>query len=160
MIDAFLSGTASPTRISRQPRGRGGRAATARRGSPRRELPADGRARVGSLLVGALHVVHQRIASTLLEDLGALHEDRLRLDEILAPVPPEPRVDERVHPDRVAGTGLDAHAAVDALQGIDLVADGVLLDLRVRMLPRLDVDAFRRTRRRTEKARGTPHRPV
>src|SRR6476660_6119386 len=98
----------------------GGRAARARRGSPDRRSPVE------PLAVVALHVVHQGVPPPLLEDVRALHERRLRLDEVLAPVAPDAWMDERVHADRVAGTGLDAHTAVDALERVDLVADRVL----------------------------------
>src|SRR4030095_394564 len=95
-----------------------------------------------------------------LEHARALHEDALRLDEVLAPVAPDARMHERVHADRVAGAGLDAHPAVDALERVDLVAHRGLLDLRVGMLAGLDVDALGRTGGGAEEAGGAAHRAV
>src|SRR5207302_9154535 len=119
---------------------------------------AERRTYLPSLAVGALHVVHQRVAAPFLENPRALHQDGLRLDEVLPAVAPEPRMDERVHADRVARTRLDAHAAIDALERVDLVAHRVLLHLRIGMLARFDVDALRRTRRRAAEARREAHR--
>src|SRR5437868_12394911 len=53
------------------------------------------------------------------------------------------RVRARVHPDRVLRAGLDAEAADDAAQLVDLEADRVLLDGLVVVLAGLDVDALR-----------------
>src|SRR5262245_838639 len=69
-------------------------------------------------------------------------------------------MDVGVHADRVTRTGLHAHPAVDALERVDLVADRVLLDARVRMLTRLDVDALGRTGGGTKKAGRTAYRAV
>src|SRR5262249_34228017 len=40
----------------------------------------------------ALHVVHQSVAAALLQGSRALHEHLLRLHEVLATVPPDPRM--------------------------------------------------------------------
>src|SRR5262249_22175007 len=112
------------------------------------------------LAIDAQHVVHERLAAARLEDARALHQHLLALDEVLAPVPPDARVYEGVHPDRIARARLDAHPAVDALQGVDLVAQGELLDLRARVLSVLDVDALRRAGGGAEEARRAAHRAV
>src|SRR4029077_986078 len=130
------------------------RVATAPTGSPalRRE-----RLRVA---VRTLEIVHQGVAAARLEDVRALHQDLFGLDEILAPVAVNAGMDVGVHPDGVARARLDAHAAVDALEGVDLVAHRVLLDRRIGMLAGLDVDALGRTRGGAEEARRAPDRAI
>src|SRR5947207_209040 len=58
--------------------------------------------------VALQHVVHQRAAAALGDDARALHEDFLRLDEIEPRVSPDPRMNVRVHADRIARAGFDA----------------------------------------------------
>src|SRR5262245_37864968 len=48
----------------------------------------------------------------------------------------------RIHANRIAGTGFHAKATVDTPQGIDLVANRILLDGVVWIFSRLDVDTF------------------
>lgn len=58
-----------------------------------------------------------------------------------------------IHSNRVAGTGFDTHAAINAAQRIDFVADRVLLDRITRILSGLDVDTVSRAGGRAKKAR-------
>src|SRR5262249_31955670 len=141
-------------RASRGRSGPAGRGARARAGSPALRGP-------GLILaIAAQHVLHERFVAARLEDARALHQDLLGLDEIHALVARDARVHERVHADGVARARFHAHPTVDALQGVDLVAQGELLDLGVRMLARLDVDALRRTGGGAQEARRAAHRAV
>jgi hypothetical protein len=52
-------------------------------------------------------------------------------------------MDPRIHANCIARAGLHAEATVDAAQGIDLIADGILFDGVVRILTRLYIDTIR-----------------
>ena len=86
-------------------------------------------------------------------------EHLLRVDHPLAAEGRELE-DARVHADRVLGARLDAEPAEDALAEVDVEALGVLLDVRVRVLPRDDVDAVRRAHRLAHHAGHAPGRSV
>jgi hypothetical protein len=58
----------------------------------------------------------------------------------------------RVHANRVARTGFDAHAAVDAAQRIDFIPDRALLDRIVGIFSGLDVNAVSRASSGTKEA--------
>src|SRR5512143_4006536 len=88
-----------------------------------------------------------------------LQESVDREDELLAGVVRR-REPAGVHPDRVTRARLDAHPAEDAPEHVDVEPDRVLLDRRVRRLPRDDGDAFRRAGGRAAVARHAPRRPA
>src|SRR6266853_2989774 len=79
---------------------------------------------------------------------GVLHrrslEQRLLVEHRQRPREHRRSVRPGVHPDGVLRAGLDAEAADDAAQLVDLEPDRVLLDGLVLVLARLDVDALRR----------------
>src|SRR5581483_7430273 len=56
-----------------------------------------------------------------------------------------------VHANRVAGAGLDTHAAINAAQRIDFVADRVFLDRIARIFSGLDVNTVGRAGGRAKK---------
>src|SRR5581483_842302 len=90
----------------------------------------------------------------------ACHQRLFGFDEFLAAEAEIARVSAGVHADRVARASLDAKAAVNAAQGVDLVADRKLLDRPVGILAGLDVDAFRGTRGGAEKTGRALHTAV
>src|SRR5207248_4067008 len=61
--------------------------------------------------VGREQVLHERVAAPFLEHPRALHQHLLGLDEILAVVAPDARVDEGVHADGVAGARSEEHTS-------------------------------------------------
>src|SRR5262249_5155386 len=132
------------TALFRRPDARGAHGARGRRGSPRR--------RVLGVAVGLLEVLHQRLGPPGLDHPRALHQDLLALIEFPGGIAPERRLHVVVHAVRITRTGFPPHPAIDALEGVDLVAARVLLDRGIGMLTRLDVDALGGTSRRTEKA--------
>src|SRR5207253_6474870 len=70
-------------------------------------------------------------------------EQRLLVEHRQRPRKHGGRVGPGVHPDRVLRAGLDAEAADDAAQLVDLEADRILLDRLIFVLAGLDVDALR-----------------
>src|SRR6185295_5213432 len=87
------------------------------------------------VLVGA-------VAGAVLDQLAPRHQAVAVDDELGAR-----RADEVVlaaHDDRLLGAGVDAEAAVDAAEQVDLEAGRVLLDRLLGPLARLDVDALGR----------------
>src|SRR5262249_28676857 len=98
-----------------------------------------------------------RIAPALGDHSRALHQHFFGLDEVEPRIAPDARMYVGVHANGVAGARLDAVAAVDAAQRVDLVARRILLYRGILALGCLDVDALRGTGRRAEKARRTTH---
>lgn len=66
----------------------------------------------------------------------------------------------RIHSDGIARTGLDAKAAVDAAKRVDFVAEGILFNRIIRILSRLNIDAFGRAGGGAEKTCRALNRPV
>ena len=90
---------------------------------------------------GPAHVVvGGPVARAVLRELAAHHEAVAVDHELLARGAHE--VVLAAHEDRLLGAGVHAEAAVDAAQEVDLEAGGVLLDVLLRALPGLDVDAL------------------
>src|SRR5713226_3201900 len=96
----------------------------------------------------------------LLQLAGAIHENLFVLDKIHPGKPSICRMHACIHSDRIARTGLDAKAAIDAAQSVDFVADGILLNRIIRILAGLDVDALGRAGRGAEEAGRALNRPV
>src|SRR5256712_230319 len=83
---------------------------------------------------------------------GRSVQGRLLVEHRQRPREHRRRVGSGVHPDGVLRAGLDAEAADDAAQLVDLEAHRELLDRLVLVLARLDVDALRRAGRRAHVA--------
>src|SRR5262245_10640434 len=107
----------------------------------------------------AAHVVLLgAVTGAVLDQLAAGHQ-ALAVDDQLG----ARRADEVVlaaHDDRFLGAGVDAEAAVDAAQEVDLEAGRVLLDRLLRPLPGLDVDALGGADGGAHVARHALRRPV
>src|ERR1051325_641769 len=109
----------------------------------------------------AFHRLVVKLFLALLVQLSrALRRDFLVLDEVLARKAQVAGMEAGVHAYRVARTGLDAKAAIDAAQRIDLVAHGDFFPRFVGILARLDVDALGRAGGGAEKAGGAAHAAV
>ena len=65
-----------------------------------------------------------------------------------------------IHANRVARASFDTVTAINTAQRVDFVANRKFFYRIVRIFSGLDVDAFRRTRRGTEKTSSTLHRAV
>src|SRR5919106_3174508 len=66
----------------------------------------------------------------------------------------------RIHANGITGAGLDAEAAIDTAQRIDLVANGKFFDGVVRILAGFNVNTFGGTRCRAEKTGRALNRTV
>src|SRR5438309_8031663 len=138
--------------------------------SPRRQSLSritsgrDSRRRVHDTLfflpVSPLEIVHERIPPACLEDPRALHQHRLRLDEVLALIAPDAWMHEGIHADRVTRARFDAHPTIDALERVDLVTHRVLLDRRIGVLPSFNVDALGRAGGCAEEAGRAAYRAI
>src|SRR6266545_4466154 len=85
-------------------------------------------------------VVGGTVPGAVLHELRPLHEAVAVDDQLLAAGAHE--VVLAAHEDRFLRAGVDAEAAIDAPEEVDLEPRGVLLDRRFGPLPGLDVDAF------------------
>lgn len=103
-----------------------------------------------------MHLV-ETLWTLIIENARAFHQGLLILDKESGISGIDLRVNSGIHTNRVNGTRLDAVAAINTQEGIDLVALGKLLHVRILVLASLDVNASSGTRGRAKEAGGTLH---
>ena len=92
--------------------------------------------------------------------LRALHQHFFGLDEFFSSETKIARMGSGIHANRIARTSFDTVTAINTPQRVDFVANRKFFYRIVRIFSGLDIDAFRRTRRGTEKTSSALHRAV